>query len=153
MAEGPHLSLLLEAITIEGRGHRALLDGDEVTARANLKDASQRYRESWEVAPPASYARAIVALVQGHDADARSAAAGMRSGSPAFGRPADAITALADRDADAYADAVAAIVADFEGREQHLTGVPIADTGLMLERFANARGMASRPVSALLPVG
>jgi hypothetical protein len=25
MAEGPHLSLLLEAITIEGRGHRALL--------------------------------------------------------------------------------------------------------------------------------
>jgi hypothetical protein len=44
-------------------------------------------------------------------------------------------------------------VADFEGREQHLTGVPIADTVLMLERFANARGMASRPVSALLPVG
>jgi hypothetical protein len=191
MAEGPHLNLLLEAITIEGRGHRALLDGDEVTARANLKDASQRYRESWEVAPPASfgrligmlkaaviagdasaeaayaqaeiprdaqsapasYARAIVALVQGHDADARSAAAGMRSGSPAFGRAADAITALADRDADAYADAVAAIVADFEGREQHLTGVPIADTVLMVERFANARGMASRPVSALLPVG
>jgi hypothetical protein len=46
---------------------------------------------------------------------------------------------------------VAAIVADFEGRDEHLTGVPIADTALMLERLAGARGLAAHPASALLP--
>ena len=40
----------------------------------------------------------------------------MREGSPAFGRAADAIAALAARDAEAYAAAVRAIVEDFEGR-------------------------------------
>jgi hypothetical protein len=44
---------------------------------------------------------------------------------------------------------VDAIVADFEGRDEHLTGVPIADTALMLERLAG--GLASRPASPLLP--
>jgi hypothetical protein len=75
----------------------------------------------------------------------------MRNGSPPFVRAADAIDGLLDHDADRYTAAVAEIVADFEGREEHLTGVPIADTALMLERLAEARGMASQPVSPLLP--
>ena len=75
----------------------------------------------------------------------------MREGSPAFGRAADAIAALAAGDADAYASAVRAIVSDFEGREEHLTGVPVADTALMLERLAEPRGLAAHPASALLP--
>ena len=66
-------------------------------------------------------------------------------------RAAAAIDALAAGDTAAYGDAVAAIVADFEGRDEHLTGVAIADTALMLERLAEARGMASRPSSPLLP--
>jgi hypothetical protein len=101
--------------------------------------------------PPSWYAVAIAALVDGDDDLARRAAAGMREGSDAFGRAADAIAALADRDADAYERAVTAIVADFEGRDEHLTGVPIADTALMLERIADGRGMAARPPSRLLP--
>jgi hypothetical protein len=44
-----------------------------------------------------------------------------------------------------------AIVEDFEGREAHLTGVPIADTALMLERLAERRGLAAHPESLLLP--
>ena len=44
-----------------------------------------------------------------------------------------------------------AIVADFEGRDEHLTGVAIADTALMFVRLAEARGMAFRPSSRLLP--
>ena len=40
---------------------------------------------------------------------------------------------------------------DFEGREEHLTGVPVADTALMLERLAEPRGLAAHPASALLP--
>ena len=43
------------------------------------------------------------------------------------------------------------IVADFESRSEHLTGVAIADTALMLERFAARRGLAAHPASALLP--
>jgi hypothetical protein len=101
--------------------------------------------------PPASYARAIAALVAGDDAAAEAAVAGMRAGSPAMGRAADAIGALARRDADAYGVAVGAIVEDFEGREEHLTGVAIADTALMLERLAGVRGLARHPHSALLP--
>ena len=93
----------------------------------------------------------MAALVEGDDAAARAAAEGMRAGSPAFGRAAAAIEALADGDADRYAGAVREIVSDFEGRDEHLTGVAIADTALMLERLAAARGLAARPESALLP--
>jgi hypothetical protein len=102
---------------------------------------------------PASYALAIAALVEGDDAEAEAAAAGMRGGSPAMVRAADAIAALASGDREAYGDAIRAIVEDFEGRGEHLTGVPIADTALMLERLAAARGMASGPRSPLLPAG
>lgn len=101
--------------------------------------------------PPSCYALAIAALVEGDDDVAAQAADGMRSGSPAFVRAADAVTALAHRDAGAYAAAVQAIVADFEGRDEHLTGVPIADTALMLERLAEPRGLAAHPASAVLP--
>jgi hypothetical protein len=101
---------------------------------------------------PAHYALAIAALVEGDDDRAATAAAGMREGSPAFVRAAEAIAALAARDAQAYAEALREIVADFEGREEHVTGVPIADTALMLERLADARGLAARPSSPLLPV-
>jgi hypothetical protein len=101
--------------------------------------------------PPSSYVRAIAALVEGDDEAAAGFAEGMRAGSPPFGRAADAISALAARDAGAYAAAVRAIVEDFERREEHLTGVPVADTALMLERLAEPRGLAAHPASALLP--
>ena len=101
--------------------------------------------------PPSAYVLAIAALVEGDDAAAPAAAAGMRAGSPAFGRAADAIEALAGGDAGAYGAAVRAIVADFESREEHLTGVPVADTALMLERLAEPRSLAAHPESAMLP--
>jgi predicted CoA-binding protein len=101
--------------------------------------------------PPACWARALAALARGDDARAARAAEGMRAGSEAFGRAADAITALAAGDRAAYAAAIGAIVADFEAREDHLTGVPIADTALVLDRLAERRGLAAHPESALLP--
>src|SRR3954469_9353166 len=193
MAEGEHHDALMEAIRVEGEGHRALLDGDRATAAERLRAAAAAYRRSWELAPPRSfgrligmlkalviagddalaeaayvraqvseddasppawYALAIAALVDGDDALARRAADGMRSaGVEAFRRTADAIDALARGDGDSYAAAEAAIVSDFEARSEHLTGVPIADTALMLECFAQRRGLAARPSSALLPAG
>ncbi len=101
--------------------------------------------------PPAAYALAIAALVQDDDATASAAAAQMRGASEAFARAADAITALTDGDRPAYGQAVEAIVADFEHRDDHLTGVPIADTAVMLECFARRRGMAAEPSSAVMP--
>jgi hypothetical protein len=185
---GPHAEEMQAAIRLDGEGLRALLDGDASGGRARLLEAAERYRASWELAPPRSfgrlvgmlkaaviagdaaeaaayareavpeadsppsaYVRAIAALVEGDDDAAASFAAGMRSGADAFGRAADAIAALAARDGDAYAAAVRAIVEDFEGRSEHLTGVPVADTALLLETLAEPRGLAAHPASALLP--
>jgi hypothetical protein len=184
-----HRELLREAIEREAEAHRALLGGDDVRARDELRAASDRYRASWDAAPPDAYGRlvgmvkaavlagegttaarfvhtavgddpssptsayavAIAALVESDDALAARAAEIMRGGSEAFGRAADAVAALAAGDATAYAAAVEAIVADFAARDSHLTGVPIADTALLLERLAGARGMAARIPSPLLP--
>ncbi len=183
-----HKVLLEEAITLEAEAHRALLDGDDVAARDALRAASDRYRASWDVAPPdafgrlvgmikaavlageattaarfvrsaigdpgsptSAYALGIAALVEGDDELAARAAEAMRAGSDAFARTADAVAALAAGDASAYATAVEAIVADFAARENHLTGVPIADTALMLERLAAPRRLAARPRSPLMP--
>ena len=101
--------------------------------------------------PPSAYALAIAALICGEDAEAAGYAAAMRGGGPAFERAADAIEALARRDAERYAAALADILADFEARDAHLTGVAFADTALLLERLAAPRGMARRPASPLLP--
>jgi hypothetical protein len=125
----------------------AVLAGD-----ASEEAAYARAEIGAEGDSPASwYALGIAALVEGDDGLARRAAAGMNEGSDAFGRAATAIAALADRDQAAYANAVATIVADFEARADHLTGVPIADTALMLERLAARRGMDAQPRSELLP--
>jgi hypothetical protein len=101
--------------------------------------------------PSSWYVLAIAALIDGDDALAALAAEGMRAGSPAFVRAADAIAGLAAHDVQAYAAAVQAIVEDFEGRDEHLTGVAIVDTALMLDRLAKRRGMAVGPRSTLLP--
>jgi predicted CoA-binding protein len=101
--------------------------------------------------PPSSWALALAALADGDDEAARALSDGMQAGSEAFGRAAGAVSALARRDRDAYAGMLAAIVADFEARDEHLTGVPIADTALVLDRLAERRGMAAHPRSALLP--
>jgi hypothetical protein len=189
MPDGRHRELLEQALAIEGRAHRALLDGDADAAALSLRAASALYRASWEAAPPGSYGRligmlkaaviagdavaeatyargqldagaespparyaaAITALVLGEDDVAAAAAEGMRAGSPAFGRAADAVAALAGHDGEAYERALRAIVEDFESRDAHLTGVAIADTALMLERLAEARGVAAHPASPLLP--
>lgn len=110
--------------------------------------------------PTSWYAIGLAALIEGDDPLAIAAARGMRNGAAelsaggeAFERTAEAIAALAYRNADRYADALAAILADFEARDEHLTGVPIADTALMLERLAAERGIEVGPESPLVPHG
>lgn len=99
----------------------------------------------------ANYARAIAALVAGDDEDALARATLVSEAPDAFARAGEAISALAAHDETRYAAALEAIVRDFEERSQHLTGVAIADTALMLEALAASRGMAVAIESPVLP--
>ncbi|MGN6166963.1 MAG: hypothetical protein ACTHQQ_02155, partial [Solirubrobacteraceae bacterium] len=128
----------------------AILAGDAAAAAAFAREALADEKAVAD-SPTASYARALSALIAGDDADARKWSEEMACGGDAFERAACAITALALRDGHAYNVAVGDVVRDFEGRQSHLTGVQIADTAVMLERLAAARGMASEIESPLMP--
>ena len=101
--------------------------------------------------PSGAYARALAHLVLGDDAQAKTDVAALSDAGPAFARTGGAIDALAARDGTRYADALRAIITDFELREAHLTGVAIADTAVMLEILAESRGLALHPQSPCLP--
>ena len=125
----------------------AILRGDARPAATYAREALGDERES----PTAAYALALACLATGDDAEAAAAAAQMATGGEAFDRTAAALAALALRDEVAYATALGAVIADFEGRDVHLTGVAIADTAVVLERLAEPRGLQQRPASPLLP--
>jgi hypothetical protein len=101
--------------------------------------------------PPAAYTRALCALGARDDAGAVRWAEVMRAGPGPFERTAEAIAALATHDRIAYERALTAIVRDFEQRSDHLTGVAIADTALMLEELAARRGVRTGVTSPLMP--
>jgi hypothetical protein len=127
----------------------AILHGD-----ASAASAFARAELAGEAASPtAAYALALAGLAVGDDAGAATAAEVMAAGGEAFARTALALTCLAHRNEVGYATALRAVIADFEARDLHLTGVPIADTALVLERLAEPRGLAQRPSSPLLPPG
>jgi len=126
-----------------------------VLAGGDAASESQYAREALAGAdrdsPTANYARAIAALIAGDDGDAEAWAARLAGAPDAFARTGEAISALAAHDEARYAAALAAIVRDFEQRAEHLTGVAIADTALMLEALAGRRGMAAGLESPVLP--
>jgi hypothetical protein len=100
----------------------------------------------------ASYAQALAALILGEDDEAEGWAGRMGSGSSdAFGRAAEALSALAAHDRDRYEVAMRAIVRDFEDRAEHLTGVAIADTALVLAALGVRRGIPVAIDSPVLP--
>jgi hypothetical protein len=126
-----------------------VLAGESGEAAADYTRRALGQQDS--ASPTASYAQALAAVIAGDDQAGAAWAEHMRAGSEAFGRTADAIAALADGDRARYRRAVEAIVRDFEARSEHLTGVPIADTALMLQVLAERRGIAAEIQSAVLP--
>ena len=121
----------------------AILAGDGAEAIAQ-----EAIAEVGEAGSPASaYARALAQVVLGEPADVGP----MLAAGDAFERTGLALAAIAAGDRAGYETALRAIVADFAGRDQHLSGVPIADTALVLERLAAARGMAVGPSAGILP--
>jgi hypothetical protein len=128
-----------------------VLGGQPATAaievRAALKDDPDAAGS-----PVASYALAVAALIDGDDDAVAALADVMVPRGGAFERTATAMRALAAGDGEAYAAALAEIEADFAARDEHLTGVAIADTAIMLELIARERGLAARIESPLVPV-
>ena len=106
--------------------------------------ARQAVAETEHAESPASaYVRALALVCLDEVPDV----AAMLDAGGAFERTGRALAALAAGDPAAYRAAIAEIVADFEGRDQHLSGVAVADTVLVLERLAEPRHMAVRPAT------
>jgi hypothetical protein len=121
----------------------AILAGDGVDAVARQAVSETEHAES----PASAYVRALARVCLDEAPDV----AAMLDAGGAFERTGRALAALAVGDTATYRGAIAEIVADFEGRDQHLSGVAVADTVLVLERLAEPRHMAARPATALVP--
>ena len=128
----------------------AVLAGQATAAATEVRAALDGDADA-EGSPVASYVLAVAAVIVGDDAEVAVRAARMEPRGGAFERTAIALRAIADGDAETYAAMLAAIEADFAARTDHLTGVAIADTAVMLELLASQRGMAVNPSSPLVP--
>jgi hypothetical protein len=127
-----------------------LLAGEPERARAEARwalDAGAAESES----PIGRYAAALAGLVLGDDAPAGELAGSLR-GRDDFPAPVgEALAALAAADRERYEVAIHALLADFESRDDFLEDVPVADTVLVLQRLAAARGIEVALESPLLP--
>jgi tetratricopeptide (TPR) repeat protein len=168
-----------------------LMEGRREESAEWLRRAAERYRESWQDAPPASwgrpigaikalllagddateaaqwaldagaaeaespigrYAAALALLVLGRDVETRVVAETLRERDDFPRDVAEALTMIAGLDRVEYAVAVEDVLDSFETREEFLEDVPVADTVLVLQHLAAARGLAVElPASPRLP--
>lgn len=104
-----------------------------------------------EGSPIARYGATLALLTLGADEEAVALAEGLRSSDDFPRAVADALAALGAGDAASYRAAVRDVLRSFEERGAYLEDVPVADTVLVLEELARARGIAVESESALLP--
>jgi hypothetical protein len=128
-----------------------LLAGDRFGAK---RDARWTLEQGADDAPTpiGRYAAALAHAVLGDWDELGGDAESLRSDTSFPADVASALVALASADRQAYAVAVAAVLASFETREAYLEDLPAADTVLVLQALAERRGL--EPVeleSALLP--
>jgi hypothetical protein len=97
------------------------------------------------------YAAVLAQLVRGEDSSAHALAEMLRDRDDFPGAVANALAAIAAGDRERYGLAVRAVLADFETRDTFLEDVPVADTVLVLQKLAAARGLEATLASALLP--
>jgi len=153
VSAGAHLNAALAA---ERDAYAEQLAGRPAAAR--YRAARDAYLASHAETGPRSWGRLIGALKMAILADdgvaevaarALADAGGVEGAAAGYAR---ALAAVADGDGERYRRSLDAIVADFAARDQHLSGVAVADTAMVLERLAAARGMAARPDSRMVPV-
>jgi hypothetical protein len=127
-----------------------LIAGDLAGARGDAVWALEAGASESD-SPIGIYAAALARLVLGADAEARGPAEALRGREGFPAAVADAVAALAARDAHAYAEAIRGLLADFEVRDEFLEDTPVADTVLALQVLAGERGLAVELASPLLP--
>jgi hypothetical protein len=92
--------------------------------------------------PIGRYAAALALLVLDDDEMASRHAADLQREASFPRDVADALAAISNHDADAYADAVARVRRSFAEREDFLEDIPVPDTALALDALAERRGFA-----------
>src|SRR5581483_1724798 len=126
-----------------------LLAGDDASPAAHWAlDAGAAEAES----PIGRYAAALACLVLGRDVEARMLAETLVERDDFPGDVADALLMIAGLDRLEYDVAVENVLDSFEKREDFLEDIRVADTVLVLQRLAAARGLeVELPASDLLP--
>jgi tetratricopeptide (TPR) repeat protein len=121
-------------------------DGGRADAEWAL-DVDAQHAES----PIGRYAAALALLVLGHDDEALVQATSIQGRDDFPADVADALAALALRDADAYEEAVRSVLRSFETRDEYLEDIPVADTVIVLQALAARRDVEVLLSSPLLP--
>jgi len=101
--------------------------------------------------PVGRYAAALALLVLGRDAEARQHADAIRIRGDFPADVGDALAFISAGDLVGYTEAVESVLDSFESRDEHLEGIPVADTVLVLQALAEPRGLAVELSSPLLP--
>jgi hypothetical protein len=101
--------------------------------------------------PIGGYAAALALLVLGRDAEARVHADAIRIRDDFPADVGDSLAFIAAQDVVGYAVAIESVLESFETRDEYLEDLPVADTVLVLQAFAERRGMAAELISPFLP--
>jgi hypothetical protein len=128
-----------------------VLAGDWDGARADAEWALDVHARDAD-SPIGRYAASLALLVLDLDDGALVQTASIRGRDDFPADVADALEALALRDADAYGEAVRSVLRSFETREEYLEDIPVADTVIVLQSLAARRDLAVALTSPLLSV-
>jgi hypothetical protein len=101
--------------------------------------------------PIGRYAGCLALLVLGRDKEAVRGVDALLAERDFPSEVADALAAVAAHDRERYKQAVERVLASFEHREEYLEDIPVADTVVVLQALASARGFVVPLVSSLLP--
>jgi hypothetical protein len=128
-----------------------VLAGDWNGAEAEARWALELGAEEAE-SPIGRYAAALALLVLGEHERARVCADVIRTRDDFPAAVGDALALAAAEDVVGYTEAIEAVLASFESRDEYLEEVPVADTVLVIQAIAERRGIAPPALSSeLLP--
>jgi hypothetical protein len=130
----------------------SILAGDRPAAEEHARRTLEEGAES-SGSPIGRYAATLALLTLDRDEDARRLAATIRDRDDFPADVADALATIAAEDPAAYTLAIESVLESFELREQHLEGIPVADTVVVLQALAGRRRMTVDLASPLLPPG
>jgi hypothetical protein len=129
---------------------KARLLGDDPAGAAEEARWTLRLGAASAPSPTARYAASLASFVLGEDGDAASLADSLADDDfPAA--TAAALVAIANRNRQGYAEAVAAVLRTFETRQRFLEDIPVADTVLVLQLLARRRRLDVALRSPVLP--